>query len=303
MRRRSDTESSLDLLLDTICNMFGMVIFIAVLAAVLAAARGEARIEAAIAPTAHRQEALQLQLASLLSEGRADEQGVLDEIRSDIEEMEEEHALLAADVAMVQSRVGPQDPREQLERQRSDIESLEHAVRAAREAQQIPVRTPRRHTIENRVPVQIVLTKGRFYLVNDWSSWRGTRDPIDSRCVFWATWNAQAVDADASVFQDHGSCEYRTGGIGIDRVIQLRRDGGVDMDAATGEVAIAALLDQLDPRNQYLSFRVTPDSFGHWHAARRMAVDRGFHHNVEPITLDDELVYRDRIERGASIAQ
>ena len=47
MRRRESPESSLDLLLDTICNMFGMIIFIAVLAAVLASARGARQISAA----------------------------------------------------------------------------------------------------------------------------------------------------------------------------------------------------------------------------------------------------------------
>jgi len=49
MRRRTSHESSLDLLLDTICNMFGMVIFIAVLAAVLARAGGTQRIAEAAA--------------------------------------------------------------------------------------------------------------------------------------------------------------------------------------------------------------------------------------------------------------
>ena len=60
MRRRDSSESSLDLLLDTICNMFGMVIFIAVLAAVLAGARGEQRVEEAQASAAYTTDVIAL---------------------------------------------------------------------------------------------------------------------------------------------------------------------------------------------------------------------------------------------------
>jgi hypothetical protein len=41
-RRKEDDMSSLDMLLDTICNMFGLLIFIAVIAAVLAQSRAQA---------------------------------------------------------------------------------------------------------------------------------------------------------------------------------------------------------------------------------------------------------------------
>ena len=305
MKRKSHHESSLDLLLDTICNMFGMVIFIAVLAAVIATARGEQQIA---------EITMQMATESMPQtdmERDQDSQNIeRDSLTSTIESSNEQLTRnrntidrLSTDIATLSERIGPSDPSEVINQREAEVKTLEDAIQEAKSESQIPVRTPRRHTIEDRIPVQVVMTGGRLYVINDWSSWRSTQDAIRHRCEFWAAWNTNAVVPEESIFEDHGSCQFRTGGLGIDRDIKLRADGGIDMHGKNRDAELAAIFDLLDHRNQYVSFRVTPDTFDQFHAARRAVVERGLDHNVEPITLDDSLIYRDRIERGAAIAQ
>ncbi|MDP7070602.1 MAG: hypothetical protein QF561_04550 [Phycisphaerales bacterium] len=306
MRRSSEHESSLDLLLDTICNMFGMVIFIAVLAAVLAAARGERTIDAMEARTPERSlEAARLRLAIESIEQDADMtlRTARERTRGEMERMLSIKLELGGLIDRFRDNLRASDSEGELEARQARIRSLTRQVQDAKDKQTIPLRTPRRHAIEHRIPVQVYLTNDRLYLVNDWSDWKLTPNPIGDRCRFWSTWNVQAVDPDASTFEDHGTCEFRTGGRRIDRSLQLRPDGGLPMETDNDLRAIGTLLDQLEPRSQFISFRVTPDSFEKFHAARRLVVERGFEHNVEPILASPTLRYNDAIRHGTSIAQ
>ncbi len=306
MRRSAGNESSLDLLLDTICNMFGMVIFIAVLAAVLAAARGERTIEAiesALPESTLEAAQLRQAIASIEQEDDTPLRAATSEAAGELERISALKAELTAMVDRFRSYLQASDSTEELEARKARIHSLTRQVQDAEARQTIPLRTPRRHAIERRIPVQVYLTGDRLYLVNDWSDWKQTPNPIGDRCRFWSTWNPQAVDGDRSTFEDHGTCEFRTGGRQIDRSMQLLADGGIPMESEMDEESIAALLDQLEPLEQFISFRVTPDSFDAFHTARRLVIERGFEHNVEPILASPSLRFDDAIRRGTSIAQ
>jgi len=302
MSRRSEHESSLDLLLDTICNMFGMVIFIAVLAAVLAGARGEQSIAEI------RQvdlEPLQTRLQQLEDE-EEDAPAASDQFikaRTALATRIEHNQRLEALIEDTHSQLTATDTASDIAAQQRVIATLHQALAEAKASEHIPVRTPRRHTIQNRLPVQIVLTDDRFLLVNDWRDWRSTPDPVNERCRFWSTWNSEVVDDARSTFEDHGSCEFRSTNLRIDRSIALLPQHGPRLGVQEDLARIESLLSQLDPKQHYVSFRVTPDSFDRFHDARRLIIERGFEHNVEPITLGDDLMYHDRIERGAAIAQ
>jgi hypothetical protein len=307
MKRAHDTGSSLDLLLDTICNMFGMVIFIAVLAAVLAAARGERTIEAAVAEAtpehvveAHR---LHATIDALKTNDDAALLSKRDESADELNRLSAIKADLTAIIDRFRSHLQAADTTSEAELRRSRIRTLAKKVQDAKDRQTIPLRTPRRHAIARRIPVQAYLTNDRFYLVNDWSDWKRTPNPISDRCRFWSTWNTQAVDPSTSTFEDNGTCKFRTGSRQIERSMQLRPDGGLPMETPEDAAAIADLLENLDPSEQYISFRVTPNSFDKFHLARRLAVQRGLEHNVEPIVASPSLRYDDAIRRGTSIAQ
>ncbi|MCH2140532.1 MAG: hypothetical protein MK100_05800 [Phycisphaerales bacterium] len=300
MSRRQEHESSLDLLLDTICNMFGMVIFIAVLAAVIAGARGEKAIASSelvdLDPLLEEKQAL-------LDTDQPESIQRLRQAESALATRLQHNENLAKMIQAASAQLDASDPDAERDTKQRLIATLKQDLQDAIAAERVPVRTPRRHVIRNRLPVQIVLTEGRFLIVNDWSSWHDLQRPVEERCTFWSTWNPAVVDTANSAFEDHGSCEYRGGNLLIERSIVLIPSGGPRLGVDDDLSKIERILDQLDPRAHYISFRVTPDSFDRFHDARRLVIDRGFEHNVEPITLDENFVFRDRIERGAAIGQ
>jgi hypothetical protein len=181
---------------------------------------------------------------------------------------------------------------------------MEVELQSIRDLRDINVRTPRRRALRGRVPVQVVLTGDRFHVINDWSLWRGMSDPTGQRCEFWQRWNTQAVVPEDSSFADYGTCEFRTGGLKIDRDIRLRPGGGHSPGTANGQAAIEVLMRQLVPGKHVVSFRVTPDSFDAFHAARRLVVERGLEYDVKPISpLGSRLRYRDQIRQGMTTGQ
>lgn len=307
MRRREAAESSLDLLLDTICNMFGMIIFIAVLAAVLAGARGARQITAA--ETRPRQDAidiatLEATIAALESEDDESFRGSLDSATALLLSERAYGRRLQTSIATLQEQLHDTDASVSLDQLRADVQTLETELAALHDLRDIKLRTPRRRSLKGRVPVQIVLTRGRFYMVNDWTGWRKTRDPVGQRCTFWSTWNTQAVDISNSTFEDYDSCGFRTGGLKIDREIHLLAGGGISFDSPTGESEISAILAHLVRGKHVVSFRVTPDSFDHFHDARRLVVGQGIEYDVKPVPpLGAGMIYRDKIRMGTATGQ
>ena len=306
MRRRDSAESSLDLLLDTICNMFGMVIFIAVLAAVLVGARGEQRVEEAHASAAYTADVIALREQVDLLVPRENEslsQQVLAS-KDDVATAQLLGQRLLTAVNSAKRLLVVSDAATEIGLLQSKIKSMEEELKSIKDLRDINVRTPRQRALRGRVPVQVVLTDDRFHLINDWSDWRRMSDPTGQRCRFWQTWNTQAVVPELSSFDDNGTCEYRTGNLQIDRSIQLRPGGGLSPNTATGQAAITELMKHLVPGKHVVSFRVTPDSFDSFHAARRLAVERGLEYDVKPISpLGPGELYRDRIRQGMTTGQ
>ena len=64
-RQRTETNSSLDLLLDTICNTFGGIIFLAILVAVLLQFSGAAPFETPATTSDESVRALETEIAAL----------------------------------------------------------------------------------------------------------------------------------------------------------------------------------------------------------------------------------------------
>ncbi|MBT4767929.1 MAG: hypothetical protein HOO04_06170 [Phycisphaerae bacterium] len=112
------------------------------------------------------------------------------------------------------------------------------------------------------------------------------------------------MDIHQSIFEDHDSCGYRTGGLKIDREIHLLADGGIEFDSPTAEADIAALFEHLVRGKHVVSFRVTPDSFDRFHDARRLVVGQGIEYDVKPVPpLGADMIYRDKIRMGTATGQ
>ena len=307
MSRRDTHESSLDLLLDTICNMFGMIIFIAVLAAVLASARGEQRISqaaAAVITDTAELESLQAAIEHLERQDDSSLRASLEAAEAELDGLMQTSGTLATEINRAETLLRASTNPTSTAELKAEISMLEAELQSLHELHDIALRTPRRRLLKGRVPVQVVLTKDRFYLINDWSGWRSAIDPVAGRCAFWGTWNEEAVDPVRSLFEDHGTCGYRTGGLRIDRVAALRPGGGIDMHAPDSDRQISALLSDLVRKQHVVSFRVTPDSFDQFHAARRLVVGQGLEYDVKPISsLGPSMQYRDLIRMGTATGQ
>jgi hypothetical protein len=314
MRRNDDPGDSTDLLLDAICNMFGLFIFVAMLVALLVSVRGpqivadaerasRAEFEDPIVAAAEGElEALREALGRFDETGLLAEAALLESGRAAIAQAHAEIERRAGLAALLSSRAADEAARtrelaEELPDLEVEITRLEAELAAARGQLDLNVRTPRRRELEDRVPAQVVLARGRVFVVNDWS------DPTAHPCDSWCTWNTDAVNPARSEAVVH-YC-WRAGGQHIDRTIALR--GGI-------EVADAASLERdprwrrallgLSPQRHVISIKADPDSFDRFAALRAAIARRGFLYDASPVAIDPSTnLYLDTIREGGTRAQ
>lgn len=309
MRRRGPQDDAVDLLLDTICNMFGLVIFVAVLAAVIAGAKAQEQVD--VVRSVHEVDSPVRDLDDLRATIAMHEQRV-------DQELVREHGMLESRLANARIELGRRERiRSSAETEApgevdlnglfASVERLEQDLVRARGLRDITMRTPRRHELAGRLPVQIVLAGDRFMLVNDWSDWHAMSDPLGERCAFWTSWNPDVVDLRSGPGPRvviHEGCEFRTGGQDIERWIPLRPLGGIALDESAGtHTALRALLRQLDANRHVISFKVAPDSFDTFGIARSTVVEAGFPYDVSPQVLGPDHLYHDRIRIGTATGQ
>jgi hypothetical protein len=313
-RRASPQGESLDLLLDTICNMFGLFIFVAMLVALLARVGGPrlvdggdddrrqaSSMDSGTAAVARRISDLERRIATFeagnleqgrlaAEDGRARVQQARIELASRAELIRDLERELAGadDLTGMLDRIVP--------RLEADVGRLDEELRSAESILEVALRTPRLRELAERIPVQIVVSSGRVYCVNNWS------DPDAHPCEGWTTWNEQAVDPDRSVAIVH-YC-WRTGGQDIERSIALRPNGGIEASSLADlerDGRWRQVMSWLHPDRHVVSIKVAPDSFAAFAPVRASIAQRGFFYDVAPVTVDP--TYRDRIVEGATRAQ
>ncbi len=314
MRRREDEGDGLDLLLDAICNIFGLFIFVAMLVALLVSVRGtEAKPDEAppathaiVSSSASEIESLEgriasFDLASLEAEDEAIKGG-----RASLEAAELELLRREASLEAIRSRLAELEQRreergEDRPKLEAEIRRLEEEIASVRETRDVTVRTPRRRELSGRVPAQLVLWRGRAYLLNDWSM------PDAHPCDNWTTWNEQAVDAARSEAIIH-YC-WRAGGQHIDRAAYLRPEGGVEVPEGGAAVLERSRewrrsLAGLDPSRHVVSIKADADSFEAFAAVRAALARRGFLYDVAPVRIEPATgLYQDTILEGRTTAQ
>lgn len=221
MRRRADDAvDPLDLLLDTVCNLFAVIIFIAVLAAIMVepvrdgpdgvgTGGGVLDLEPATrvlieVPDPSLAEAdLSIESMRLELEQRLASIQMLEELDS---KLDAETADLASFVATLQR----------------DAEAIERQVRDRSAAATVPMRTPRRDTQRDAMPVAMYLWRDRLFLAHDFRGWAGERDPSQA----WLKYMGEER-LDPRVVR-RGSSSVRDAPDGTRRYrIDLRSDGGI----------------------------------------------------------------------------
>lgn len=318
MKRRSagDDLDSLNLLLDTVCNMFGIFVFSALVVAIMSITRttqvlAESEPRRPGAETLQRLESARATVDALAveRERQRSSRGQLFSDRAAVAGGRRKEAEAAvADRRRTKAQYDAQikdidrflaDLPATVASLREEIASLEDAVRRARSLKEVEARTPLRRALEGRVPVQVVLDGQRAYILNNWWDHVG---PGEHPCDTWCDWNRSAVDADSAECVVV-SC-VRGGAIEIHRTVRLRSGGGIPADSAEGlarDPGWKRFLVSLDPSRHVVSLRSTKDGFRAFGAVRGSIVSHGIPYNVEPIRLDP--FYRDSIIEGTPVGQ
>ncbi|NBX25440.1 MAG: hypothetical protein EBQ99_05245 [Planctomycetes bacterium] len=310
MRRRSaqgDEFGSLELLLDTICNMFGLFIFVGMLVAVLASARSVV-LQAQGAPAgadplaADRQAVEDLRVRVEQAERAARPDARVEQARGQLASLQATNDQLERRAAAMErlTREGSERATAlaaEMPRLRAEVERLRREVEAQSNVAGLQLRAPRRRTVEGLMPVQVVLWQGRAYWINPWI------DRLDEPCRAWSEWNPDAVDLAAGPVCDVREC-FRGGGQWLIRSVPLRADGGLPVreDDGAWRRSLLDLLARLQGDRHVVSLKVSPDSHAAFQQLREVIAGAGFAYDVSPIRMEDG-TYRDEIRDGVATAQ
>lgn len=300
-RGRSTSGDSLDLLLDTICNTFGGVVFIAVLVALLLQTRGELPSGQQDGPSStDNVETLQHQLGTLRAQSRR-----LEESKQGQERLlqrlapEEFQSLLQQRNRTVARRDRLRSQRGQLreriaehKRRLQAVESKLHRLktefnRTQRESETLRSRLaeaqqPRERTI--RLPIAqrprgkrelgVILRYGRMYVWHRYGP-QGTR-----------------LGLNTEEFAVVGETD-----LGI--LTTPKPGAGAPLDGRPeSEAGIRRRLKRFDPEQWYITIVVRPDSFEEFGFLRDILIDLGYRYRLMPAAEGTPVV-----DRGGSDAR
>ncbi|MEI6024384.1 MAG: hypothetical protein WCP80_07335 [Phycisphaerales bacterium] len=310
-KRMGEDSDSLYLLLDTVCNTFGLFIFISINVAILVGTREaqnvvqDARKQVVDAdPLAGERAALQRlrvmvadaekknpdEAESLMASGKLT--SLRDANTNTNKKMQELASILKSGAERKEAL------KVELPSLRSEIKRLESDLQTEAATLDKKVRTPRKREVEGLLPVQVILWKDRVYWINPWVG------SIDDPCTRWSEWNPNAVDMAAHPESVIHEC-FRGGGQWIERHVPLLAKGGLEVGqegAREWEEPLRALLAHLSTKNHVVSLKVAPDSHRAFGPVRSLIAEKGFAYEVSPIEMSDG-IYRDEIRDGVATAQ
>lgn len=290
MARRREAGSSLELLLDTICNTFGGVVFIAILVIILMQMSGEP--QTASPPDQSQQKELlawedrraeaEARLKSL-REAAAQQEAIFDQL------VDSEDQALVAELAALQSRRGELSE-ERLKSlgdvSQAQIKSNEAAARLSAlksRLQEAPKRIAAlesalqqeiaRRTQTARLPVEretrkreipVLLQAGRlhsFYVVHP----NGATEFNDAECAKSPAGQGEKV--------------------------RTRPGTGIALeDSDASREALGQRFKYLDSRTDYIGVFIWPDSFAQFRAFKDQLVERKFEYRLVPMSPDGVVV-------------
>ncbi|RLS94923.1 MAG: hypothetical protein DWI10_03265 [Planctomycetota bacterium] len=309
MKRADDgSGESLELLLDTICNMFGTIIFVALIAALLAltssrtvhhssedvVASERDRVMTRLRTTADE---LDLELAKYPAAPDVDvDADAVERTTRALGEIKRRRDLIKQySSALEISRTNLDLMSEQVGPLREEIERIDAALKTAESASSRKMRTPLERELGLNIFV-IVVWQDRLYPVCDWTT--RNHDP----CERLRQWSARFVVA-SQCSTPRFQCDMS--GLDIERRIMLREGAGIPMESAGALRAngdFTAMLATLDPTKDLIGFMVAPDSFDSFAMVKEEVLRAGFNYNVEPYEARLPL-YIDSWVQGISRAQ
>ncbi len=279
MKRRSpEGGDGLELLLDTVCNVFGGIMFIAILVALLTSARSsrlESRTDETDLQARNERHRLASEIASYeraLRQLRKTRETVSSEEKERaaavVERLRRAKAAAEKRLARAKKWLAEHERRERARRKRLDGE-IARARKTVRELEKRLAKLEKARTTRARLPLErrtaktqilVMLAGGRAYVL-----------PIGP--------------ADERIKEAYGADDVR-----IDRKRAQRRfdirpkdGGGFPLEPPLEERArFRTLLDAVNPGDHFFDLYVLPDSVEAYRTLRKAVVDRGFAYNVHP---------------------
>lgn len=284
-RRRNSSADSLELLLDTICNTFGGVLFIAILVVILLQTTGDGTADPMDSAREVRIQELTARLeedsAKLEAIEQADtgqrqliEQFSNDDVRellhtrdmlresSDQARRERDDLIGAAardQAAINAARRDTEDVKPLLPGARRQVQELERQLESERASRREEIRLPVAHPAAGKTEIGLILRYGRMYVWHTYDRF-GNREGLNLE-------DFAIVDANASTIVARPK---PTAGIKLD-------------DSPETRASIARKLRMFSPSNCVLAIVVRPDSYEAFRFVRGAAVATGFEYRLIPL--------------------
>jgi len=271
--RSNKLSDNMDMLLDTMCNLFGGIIVIAILLAIIINAAKPSAPPVSTAPgkfeELQQQEIDSLtsriaQMSSLLSPATnavvdIDLRGIMAKIESTTKEIEK----ILTQIQAVQQQVKNRDVElasmvDEALRLRKQLASLVQKERT--------VRVPLAHNIM-KTPVFAAMRSRQFYLITDMS---------------------QAYRTGISRAYDTTSVEVRGNPAALSRTILLRNQAGQPVRQRVESGGnLQKMLENMDRSEEFIYFAVYPDSYAEFNYIKGLVVARGIDYNWFPMDAND----------------
>ena len=296
-RRRSSKQDSLELLLDTICNTFGGVLFIAILVVLLLQQTGAG--PAATASVSPPMSPVEIQSLAIRMETIAEELPRLrlnrdsqdaivqsfapdairqmlatrtalnakeEALQTDVDQRVASLAQLVAGVEVISDE--NDTVRKRLDEAKERLNAAKNQLDKDRQSRVQEVRLPVLRTERGKTEIGLVMRYERLYVWHEYDS-SNTRLGLNTRdfVVIGEAW----------------------GGL-ITRPNPTR---GVLLDESeSSQEAVRRVLRQFDPKECYLAMIVRPDSHGVFRHVRDRALELGFEYRLMPVETDEAVTDR-----------
>ena len=301
MRKQHNQDiSSFDLLLDTMCNTFGGIIFIAILMAVLSRAASNAKpvfqkedIEQAQLREIEQRvemEKLSTQISNLnviahryTSEEKMIEQNEVDSNLSQ-KELVKTNSLLQTQLAHMEGRLNTlekdelkrRDELHELEKQVEQLQDRQTELEAARnhieQQARRTLRMPRLHQVTDKRTVFFAIRNKKFYAIHDVSEAFPAIRGYDTSEVL--------VESGPSV-----------------DIVELKPDSGQLIVPGTEKGGkLRQALDHLNQQKEYVNIAVYSDSYAEFNYIKNLFVQRGFEYNWKPVNTTIQIVRTSHVE-------
>lgn len=297
MSRRTSQTDSLDLLLDTICNTFGGVLFIAILVVILLQLSGEpqsAPAQAPVSPDLYRQlqnrhSAAASELAELrktaasrdtiisefapeeirnLVQERREATAQRDELQAKLDDLTAGNLAAAEDIA--RTRTSNRELQKSLAEAREHRKTLERQIEELRNSRVRHMALPVARSNFGKGEVAVVVRYGRVYVWHRYGRF-GLR---------------LGLNTDDFVVIDEDEV---SGAI----ITQPKPTAGIPLDdTEVTQRNVRARLGSFSPDDTIIAVVVRPDSFGQFQYLRDTLIEMGFEYRLMPAAEGEAIVDR-----------